>query len=371
MSAAWIRTRENSDGSKSFQVLYRRGGRNHPIHAAGSFRGWPAGKKDGKPVAALSAAEKDARTRRDMIAGWLATAMDPAVELERLVVVTGPRLTLSAWCDLYWESRVDLASESRRSQVSHVRKIKKTAIAARHVDTITFSDIVGVVDDWSTSLTPASILGYMGTLRLVLDFAGADPNPARDKRVKLPTVAGTDKEPPDAEHFLALVNALPRKFWLPVVVLEQTGMRIGEIVSLTWADVDELGCRFRLRKENVKTRKARWVPVPGWLMSIVADLVPREDRDEARRVFKGLSEAGTRHAMTAACLTAGIPAYTPHQLRHRRGTLWHHNPDVSLREQMSWGGWSKADVAVETYSHVQRLDEVPQEALERLLVLTP
>ena len=35
-------------------------------------------------------------------------------------------------------------------------------------------------------LAPSTVKAYTGTLKLVLDYAGLDPNPARDRRVKLP-----------------------------------------------------------------------------------------------------------------------------------------------------------------------------------------
>jgi hypothetical protein len=37
-----------------------------------------------------------------------------------------------------------------------------------------------------TELKPSSLSHYIATLRQVLDFAGVEPNPARDRRVKLP-----------------------------------------------------------------------------------------------------------------------------------------------------------------------------------------
>jgi integrase len=38
-------------------------------------------------------------------------------------------------------------------------------------------------------------------------------------------------------------------------------MRVGEIDTLTWADVDEPEGRWRVRATASKTRRARWVPV--------------------------------------------------------------------------------------------------------------
>jgi hypothetical protein len=43
---------------------------------------------------------------------------------------------------------------------------------------------------------PLSVRNYLGTLRLVLDFADLDPNPARDRRVKLPRPEENVPNPP-------------------------------------------------------------------------------------------------------------------------------------------------------------------------------
>ena len=40
-----------------------------------------------------------------------------------------------------------------------------------------------------------------------------------------------------------------------VRLLEQTAMRVGELQSLTWGDVDENGCRFRIRRESTKRKR--------------------------------------------------------------------------------------------------------------------
>ena len=47
------------------------------------------------------------------------------------------------------------------------------------------------------------------------------------------------------------------------------------------------------------------------------DLVAPEDRMAERPVFAAFTAGGLRAAMTSACQAAGIPAYSPHDLRHR------------------------------------------------------
>ncbi len=52
----------------------------------------------------------------------------------------------------------------------------------------------------NSDLAPSSLGRYIVTLRQVLDFAEVEPNPARDKRVKLPRVESPEIEPPSGEQ---------------------------------------------------------------------------------------------------------------------------------------------------------------------------
>jgi integrase len=100
-------------------------------------------------------------------------------------------------------------------------------------------------------------------------------------------------------------------------------MRIGELEGLTWGDVDEPRQRWRVSSAVAKTGRARWVPVPAELFAAVTGLVPRDDRVPERSVFQSFGGDRFRTAITRACTAAGIPAFSPHDLRHRRVSLLH------------------------------------------------
>jgi integrase len=359
VSPAWIRTREvkigkrNPAGGKRYQVLYRRGGRAYKIESGGTFR-----------------TLKDARVRRDVVAGWLAQGLNPKNELAKLGAAPPLKLTLREWAARYERSRVDYAAETAKNVRSHIRKIVASPVAEKSIDAVELPDLQELVADWSEDLKPSSISRYMATVRLIFDYAGVEPNPAREDKLKLPAIIRQEANPPDADQFLTMLRAMPRRYWLPLVVIEQTGMRVGEAASLEWGDVDEQGSRFRLRAGEVKTRRARWVQVPGWLMEVVAGSLAREDRTEQRKVFGGFTADVAKNAMARACRSAGLPHFSPHDLRHRRGTIWHHDPAVTIREQMDRGGWSRSDIAIDTYSHLLPLAEVPESSLRELLVMS-
>ena len=72
-----------------------------------------------------------------------------------------------------------------------------------------------------------------------------------------------------------------------MLVLDATGMRIGELEGLSWGDVDEPRQRWRVSGAVAKTGRARWVPVPIELFQAVTALVAREDRVHERPVLQG------------------------------------------------------------------------------------
>jgi hypothetical protein len=65
------------------------------------------------------------------------------------------------------------------------------------------------------------------------------------------------------------------------------------------------------------------VSVPSELFQAVSALVAREDRIPDRRVFQGFGGDRFRTALTRACTAAAVPAFSPHDLRHRRISLLH------------------------------------------------
>ena len=55
--------------------------------------------------------------------------------------------------------------------------------------------------------------------------------------------------------------------------------------------------------------------------------------------------------MTRACKNAKVPHYHPHDLRHRRITIWHQS-GVPARELAERAGHSRPSMSLDVYSHV-------------------
>ena len=126
------------------------------------------------------------------------------------------------------------------------------------------------------------------------------------------------------------------------ITLEQGALRLGEAVHLRWGDVDRAGLRLRLPRSATKRDQARCVYLPEWLMEAIEETCPLEDRTPERRVFTGITEASAYQTMLRACQTAGVPHYHPHDLRHRRISIWHQS-GVPARE-LGGAGWTLAAV---------------------------
>ena len=361
MSPSWIRARDvkvsaRNPRGRTFQVLYRHGGRGYRIETAGTFK-----------------TEREAKTRRDLVAGWLAQGLDPRDELAKIAAAPPVMRSYAAATEAMILSRHDAAPATLTAKRNALDKIAvlRPDLAAKAADAWTVSDVQELVAAMvAAKLSPSTIEKYIGDgPKQVLDFAGVDPNPARDRRVKLPTTTSAEVSPPTAREVVAIISDVAARFVLPIVTLEQTAMRVGELCSLPWGDVDVAGGRFRLSRERTKTRHPRWVQVPEWLMERIADTCPLEDRAATRLVFRDVTEAALRATMARACRNAGIPVYSPHDLRHRRASLWH-GQGVTVRELMDRGGWRRSEIAIDTYSHVMPLEEISQPELE-LLVMAP
>jgi integrase len=134
-------------------------------------------------------------------------------------------------------------------------------------------------------------------------------------------------------------------------------MRVGELEALTWGDLDEP--RGRWRVATSKTGRPRWVTPPPLLYERVLALCARDDRHPARGVFEQVSADKLRTAITRACTAAGIPAFSPHDLRHRRVSLMHLAgvPWARIGEQV---GHDDITTTSRVYTHVL-LDEAELE----------
>ena len=345
MASVWIERRRASDGSPRYRVRYRLGGSESVPKYGGSFK-----------------TKRDAQRRCAWVTGELAAMRVPNLGALAAVV---PSPTLAVVAEQWRASRVDVADGTAATHKVNLGRIVPR-LGSRPVDRIEPADVAAFVTDLHAGgLKRESIRKTLATLAMILDFAKIAPNPARDRTtVRLPREDRAELAPPTAEHVLAVHGALAHRYKLPLLVLDATGMRVGELEALAWGDVDEPRQRWRVSQSVAKTGRARWVHVPEELFDAVTELVPREDRTADRPVFQGVTADRLRTAIGRACTAAGVPAFSPHDLRHRRISLLHLGgvPWARIGEHV---GQRNLAVTANTYTHV--LADETEVAYARLL----
>jgi integrase len=178
------------------------------------------------------------------------------------------------------------------------------------------------------------------------------PNPARDKQVRLPRAEEEEINPPPAEHVEAVYRLLPSKHRLPRLWLDWSGARVSSVDLTLVSDYDEPRRRVRLRAATTKTRRALWVDLhPALADALEKRLGPREDRDAGARLFGDSDADALRTSIAKACKAAGIPMFSPHDLRHRRISLLH-LLGVPWARIGAFVGERSLSVTADTYSHV-------------------
>jgi integrase len=301
VSSVWITRRILSDGRKRYRVMYRLGGRESTPRYAGTF-----------------SAKRDALARKAWVVGELAAMRVP--DRRRPAADVSP--TLAEVASSWQAARVDVAAGTLKTYRVALGRILPRLGDARvtELDPATVADLVAELH--ADGLKRQTIRKTVSVLAMALDHARVLPNPARDRlTVRLPREERRQIQPPTAEHVEAVVRLLPRRYRLPALILDATGMRIGELEALTWGDIDEP--RGRWRVATSKTGRPRWVTPPPVMLDAVLALCPREDRHANRLLFEGVTSERLRTALTRACTAAGVPAFSPHDLRHRRVSLLH------------------------------------------------
>jgi len=206
-------------GRPRYLVRYRMGGRGFPVGHAGSFT-----------------TLKEARERRNLVAGWLAQGLSVREQLEALrgQPETPAARTYADWHDAFVASRLDVAESTLLGYRRHRERLVDL-VRDRDPFALTPSACQEIAAALARDMKPGSVEKWFTTFRLVLDFANVDPNPARDRRVKLPGYVRDEPVPPTARHYLAILEAMrPERHRLPLVLIEQTGMRVGEVLELAW-----------------------------------------------------------------------------------------------------------------------------------------
>jgi integrase len=337
MASAWVGRRKTRGGAKRYRVEYRLGGRGTRIRYAGSFK-----------------TMREALLRRQWVVGELAAKRVPD---QALLIEPAPSPLFAEAAKRWQASRVDVA---QATTVQHTTALNRALplLGSRRLDEITPQLVAELVADLhADGKARESIRKTVAATAMVLDHAGVQPNPARDRVVvKLPREEVEEPNPPTAEHVEAVYCLLPEQHRLALLFLDWSGARVSAIDHVLVGDSDEPRRRVRLRAAITKTRRALWIELHPVLADAIESSLPhRKFRDADARLFDSSGANALRTAIAKACRAAGIPLFSPHDLRHRRISLLHAQ-GVPWARVGEYVGQRNLAVTANTYTHVL-LDE--------------
>jgi integrase len=303
---------------------------------------------------------RDATTRRDWIRGELA-----AMRVPDLTLLNEPQKapTVREAAAAWQAGRVDVRPATTTQHAVAINRMLPI-IGDIRVDALTVADVNRVVAELhDAGKARESIRKTRSALSMILDDHGIVPNPARDRNVRLPREEADEIEPPVADHVEAAGRLLTPAYRRGLVVLDATGCRVGEFEAAKVADLDERRHAWLVRSAVSKTKKPRWVELDADVWdAIIAELPPREDRDPEMPLFPGVTADRIRTAIARSCRAAGVPEFSPHDLRHRRISLWHAQ-GVPWAEIGRRVGQRNLSVTADRYTHAllddREIDRAP------------
>ncbi len=230
------------------------------------------------------------------------------------------RVTLRAALGRYLNERVPL-KKGIKQNTGIVRAWQRSKLADRPLAAIRASDIAAWRDDKLTESGPQTVVHHLNLLSNLFNVAATDwgmeslTNPVgRVKKPALPSGRDRRLQLGEEERLLTACDA-SRSRWLGDMVrlALATAMRQGELVGLTWSDVD-LERRTATLRET-KNGSTRTVPLSSKAKEVLLSMRLRSD-PTAGRVFGVEVGRAVTHAFAKACREAELIDLHFHDLRH-------------------------------------------------------
>jgi integrase len=170
---------------------------------------------------------------------------------------------------------------------------------------------------------PASVNRELACFKTIFNKAigngKAERNPARG--VKLLKENNERDRVLTAEEYTRLMAHCPAHIRPVVKVAYYTAMRQGEILNLTWGQVDLKEELIKLAPEHCKSNEGRDVPLKRELVEMLKAM-PRGLPAVKVFTYAGRQIGAIKRGFTTACKRAGIEDFTFHDLRHTAINNW-------------------------------------------------
>lgn len=267
----------------------------------------------------------------------------------------------------FWQTHQDQRLNVRESTLIRADEVARAHLLPRWADVRLVDVTHGDAQSWAAEMTvaPATVKKIVTEFRLCLGTAVKQglihANPATG--LVLPKAVKADMTIVDSQTLQALADAVPERYRALVLMLGYCGLRIGEAVALTPADV--AGGYITVNKTMTKTAQGmttglpksaagtRSVPMP---LHIVETLTDHMERFPGRHVFTGTHGAAvqphnfSQRTFKTAAKKVGVPSMRVHDLRHTAITYWV-QAGIPLPQVVKWAGHSDASFTLNRYAH--------------------
>ncbi len=242
----------------------------------------------------------------------------------------------------FWE----LFARDRRSNLTYntIKSYRSGLLAFKSILDIPIVDlnpaaIVNALHQIPTS--PASVNYSLRVLKIILEHARViyhliGVNPARDvkqiKDARVRQLRAFSRE--ELARLLAALKALPNQAaYLAALIAAGTGMRYGEVMGLTWSDIDSLHQTVSVTKQwglvargkyalkPTKTRNSvRTIHVSSTILSALRTWKKQQPLSIDGRIFGGLDAYNFSHQLNYY-IQKDFPGRSFHSFRHTFATL--------------------------------------------------
>jgi integrase len=264
--------------------------------------------------------------------------------------------------------------ETKQLRTSRKRKEQLRTLKSYFQDKILNRITPGDIDDYKSfrlkNVKPATVNRELATLRHIFNLARRNKKFYGDNPVSIAGLLSEDNHRdrvliPDEEERLMSNSSDHLKPILATAL--NTGMRRGEILSLTWNNVDFDNNLFIINASNNKSKKTKRIPINSYLKTMLLELKFRNQiaNEVNEYVFLGDDNKPLKDIKTAfknACRRARVEGLRFHDLRHTAGTrMLESNVNIVAISEIL--GHSSIDITKKRYLHP---DNSLREAVEKL-----
>jgi len=287
-------------------------------------------------------------TKRDAEA-W-ATAIESEMHRGVFIDRTEAERTTFAEALERYACEVTVNKRGWETELHRINALKKHPLAARSMASLRAVDFANFRDERLKECSPATVKRELVIISHVFNTARQDwslpvDNPIAS--IRKPTVGQHRERRLSEDELSRLIDAAQESkaatLVFCIIIAIETGMRAGEIVPLTWEQIDLANSVIRLAM--TKNGERRLVPLTEAAVEAIQAL-PRPIH--GGRVTSFYDSRGLSAAFRRACVRAGITGLRFHDLRHEAASRL--APRMSVATLAKVMGWRTIQMAMRYYN---------------------